>query len=210
MKNLYYITAMHGDECMPTLALAATNIPQLIANPKALSIGKRWVDADLNASFGLRAKTYESRRAREVLGQIPKKAIVVDFHTTDTANVPFAIIVDPAMLSLALKTGLRHIVYMKHNIKKGHALINHRNGVSVEAGKHKDAQSFDTTLAVVKNLQRGKLRKAGLYEVYGKLTKPGKYTNFKLHKDGFYPVLAGESSYNFYGLKARKVKSFSI
>ena len=36
----------------------------------------------------------------------------------------------------------KHIVYMKHNIKKGNALINYRKGVSVELGRHDDPKSL--------------------------------------------------------------------
>lgn len=204
-RKIQFVSGMHGNEYMPVLALSSAEIKHVVANPAALAAGKRWIDSDLNSAFGSNKKTYESRRAKEVLEKIPEDSLVIDFHTSDSANVPFAIVTDLHMVPFALTTGLKHVVYMKYSIKKGGALIDFRDGVSVEAGKHKEDKSFHTTLEVVKNVQKKKPFEANVYEVYGKITKPGKYTNFTLHKDGFYPVLSGETSYDFLGLKARKI-----
>lgn len=209
-KKIIYVAGQHGNEYLPLLALASSGEEFVVGNPRALARGTRWYQSDLNASFGSKKKNYEARRAKELLKHIPKSAQVVDFHTSIAAKVPFVIIVDLAMLSFALTAGVRRIVYMKHNIKKGGALINHRNGISVEVGQDHDKASFEQTLQVVKSVKRGgKVTKPLLYEVYGTITKRGSYTNFKPHKDGFIPVLAGETSYKFYGLKARLVTTYS-
>jgi hypothetical protein len=42
-----------------------------------------------------------------------------------------------------------------------------------------------------------------VYEVYEEISEEGLYKNFIMHEKGFIPVLAGETSYDFYGLKAR-------
>ncbi len=207
-KKIQYVAGMHGNEYMPILALASVKMPHVVANPKALSLGKRWVDVDLNKSFGIENKTYESKRAAEILKEIPEDAQVFDFHTSNSTDVPFAIIVDLAMVPLAQKTGLEHVVYMKYNIKDGHALINYRDGVSMELGRHNGSESFDNTLKVLTNLKHGKKNKIKVYEVYGKITDPGNYKNFKLYKDKeeeFYPIFVGETSYDFIGLKTKKI-----
>lgn len=203
------VAGLHGNEYFPVLALASAGVPFVIGNPKALARGKRFYQSDLNASFGVRGRYYESQRAQEILRHIPKHTKVVDFHTSVAAQKPFVIIVDPKQLPFALTLGIPRIVYMKHNIKKGHALINYRSGASVEVGRDDERQSFERTLKVVESVTRGKqVQNAKLYEVYGKITKKGKYLNFRMHKDGFIPILAGETSYKFYGLKARRVKAF--
>lgn len=208
MKNILFITGLHGDEQNPVFALASRGISQIIANPKALSLDKRFIDCDLNSSFGAKGGAYEIKRAKEILNLIPEKSIIVDLHTFSADSEPFAVIVDKKMIKFACQTGLKHIVLMEHNIKKGNSLINHRDGISVEVGNHKNYKSFLMTLKVVDNIKTGKIKNKGvnLYRVFGIIKKRGKYINFKKHKDGFIPVLAGEKAYNFYGLKAKKIK----
>lgn len=207
MKNILFITGLHGDERIPVFALASAGIPQIVANPKALSLGKRFIDCDLNSSFGAKGNSYEVKRAKEMLNLIPQKSTVIDLHTFSAISESFVVIVDKKMIGLACQTGLKHIVLMEHNIKKGNALINHRNGISVEVGGHQDYKSFLATLKVVDNIKTGKKKSKGvnLYSVFDIINKKGKYINFKQHKDGFIPVLAGEKAYNFYGLKAKKI-----
>lgn len=200
-----FVTALHGNETMPTQALSSKNIPQVIGNPLAIEKNQRFIDMDLNKSFGESGNSYEEKRAKEILTQIPKDSLVVDFHTTSSTTPPFAIVVDLDLVPFAQTLGLKHIVYMKHNIKSGHALINHRNGVSIEAGTHDTKEAFDETLKTISNITKNKKNKATLYEVFDIITTPGEYQNFTLYKNDFYPVLAGEKAYDFYGLKAKKI-----
>lgn len=214
---MQFVTALHGNEYMPTLALASQGIEQHIGNPRALRANKRWIDSDLNAAFGKEQTDYETKRAQEILQEIPTDSTVIDFHTyapneSNKANDAFAILVDTAMLPIALAIGIKYIVYMKHSIKKKNALIHHRHGVSIETGRHGSPRAFDTTLNVVQNLKNGTDLNAHdtlLFEVYGVTDKLGDYVNFEFYeKDGFYPVLAGENSYTFTTMMARKVERF--
>lgn len=204
-SNIVFVAGLHGNEQMPVRALTKNNIPFIIGNLRAKKKNVRFIDNDLNASFGLRARGYEPQRAKQILKQIKTKDLVVDFHTTTAKITPFVIIVDKKMLKLAASTGLKKVVFMKHNIKNKHALINYRQGISVETGNHNSKKSFDTTLRVVKNVKNQKRYDVEVYEVYDKILKTGIYKNFKKHRDGFFPVLAGEKAYNFYGLKAKKI-----
>lgn len=208
MNNFQFVSGVHGNEPLPILALASMGVKQLVANPKALAINQRFVDQDMNASFGTNGNSYEERRAREILRQIHLKKPVMDLHTFSAESPPFVIIVDLKMLALARRLNLKHIVYMKHNIKSGHALINHVNGISVEVGKHADPNSFRVSKQLIAHLQRNNLPriKSRVYEVYDVIIHPGSYKNFVIHAEGFYPVLSGENAYNHYGLKARLLK----
>lgn len=203
--DYHFISALHGNEQLPVLALASLGVEQLVANPKALANNQRFVDQDMNASFGTQGQSYEERQARELLRKIDTQKPVIDLHTFSAESPPFAIIVDLKMISLAKQLHLEHIVYMKHNIKSGHALINHTNGVSVEVGKHNDPIGFQVTTKIVERLhcQKSPSIKCRLYEVYDVITKPGSYNNFVKHDEGFYPVLSGENAYNHGGLKAK-------
>jgi len=206
-QKYHYVTALHGNEVLPTLALASKNICQIVGNPQAVSLGKRFIDHDLNASFGKQYQGHESKQAKRILNKIPSHATIIDFHTFSCISPPFAIITDKEMLPLAQQTGIKRIVYMKHNIKKGHALINHRPGVSIEVGSHYDPRSFTRTIRIVNRLQNSPGRKQAhfqLFEVYGIIKSVGKYTNFQLYQNKFYPILAGENAYNHCGLMARR------
>ncbi len=209
MRGIRVVTALHGDEPLPTLATASVGIPQVVANVKALALGVRYVERDMNAAFGTDGDSYEERRAREVLGKIGRNEKVLDLHTFSVESEPFAIIVDLEMLPLASSLGLERVVYMKHNIKAGHALINNRMGVSVEVGKHDDPDSFVRTVEIVKKLKEGPVKPGSVrvFEVYGRIEERGAFDNF-VERDGIVPVLYGERAYDnlgFYGLKAREI-----
>ena len=209
MKNIQFVTAIHGNEIMPTLALASIGESQIVANPRALARGVRLIESDLNCSFGKVGDTYEEKRARELDLQFDPKKVVVDFHTFSIESEPFAIVVDPVMIPLASSLGLKHVVYMKHNIKGGHALIDHHRGVSVEVGQHANPKSFEITLQIVGRLAKYGIRpvKTRIYEVYDRITEKGEYLNF-VTNNGLVPILYGERAYDglgFYGLAAREI-----
>lgn len=209
MKKFQFVTAVHGNEIMPTLALASIGESQIVANPRALARGVRFAEHDLNASFGTGGDSYEEKRARELDKLLVEEKLVVDFHSFSIESEPFAIVVDLVMIPLASSLGVKHVVYMKHNIKGGHALINHHQGVSVEVGRHIDPKSFDKTLEIVRRLKNNGIKPANVkvYEVYGRIEEKGDYINFK-EKSGIIPVLYGERAYGglgFYGMAAREI-----
>lgn len=209
-EKLKYVTAIHGNEPMPVFAIASLGISQYVANISALINDSRYIEKDMNTSFGTTGNSVEEVRARELSMELNKvDGLLVDFHTFSCKSIPFAIIVDLAMLPLAASLGVENVVYMKHNIKAGHALINHHPGVSVEVGEHRSAASFEQTRDIVKKLERDGIKagKVRLYEVYDRITKKGDYVNFK-EKNGLIPVLYGERAYDglgFYGLAAREI-----
>ena len=205
LQDVHLVTGLHGNEPMPILALASQGITQLVANPRALAQRVRYIETDMNAAFGVSGNLLEEKRAREFLPLLEKNVPVIDFHTFSCVSEPFGIVVDLEMVGLAKQLGLSKVVYMKHNVKEGHALINYRKGVSVEVGKHTDPTTFAKTLDVVKSYQKGKLGTVEVFEVFGIIEKEGNYKNFELHKEGFYPVLAGEKAYNHFGLMARRL-----
>ncbi|MCD8526635.1 succinylglutamate desuccinylase/aspartoacylase family protein [Candidatus Woesebacteria bacterium] len=211
-RNIQFVTALHGNEYMPTLAIASLGLPQTIGNPKALAVGKRFIDADLNGVFGTHGEGYEYTRASELLQSIETSTPVIDFHTFSAESDPFAIFVDAHQFELAKKTGIKKLIYMKNNFKKGRALINHVTGVSVEVGTHTSPQSFEVTQQIVKNVlnENSMNHDVEIFEVYDTITQPGDYVNFQEYNNEFYPVLAGPNPYNFYGLKARRISSYDL
>lgn len=205
-----FVTAIHGNEPLPGRALRDVEESHVVGNPLALLLRRRYVMRDLNASFGTFGLAYEQLRSPVVLRQLNKTDPVIDFHTFSCDSSPFAIVVDLAMMPIAASLGVDHVVYMKHNIKQGHALINYRAGVSVEVGGHKVRSSFDLTKQIVNQLKRDgiKPKPVRIFEVFGRIEKPGNHTNFIESTDGFIPVLYAEQAYikqGFYGLMAREI-----
>lgn len=200
---MVFTTALHGNEPIPVYALASLGVDQVICNTQALVLGKRFIEKDLNHSFGTNGNSLEEKRAQELLKIIPESETVVDLHSMSAISDPFAIIIDPKMIPLAATTGLKHVVLMSHNIKSGHSLIDHRRGISIEVGLHQDPQTYNFTKTIYQNIKAGKSHPFTLYEVYGVIEKEGEYQNFTMHKDGFIPVLAGEKAYNIPGLKSK-------
>jgi hypothetical protein len=199
--KIQYIAGIHGNEVKPIQALQDKKIDFILANPKAYEKQVRFIEKDMNTSFGTDGKSYEEKQARKILKKIRPNSIVIDFHTTLAETETFCIVVDPKMIPFAQTLGIKNIVYMKHNIKSGHSLIDHRKGVSVEVGQHNDPECYQRTLSVLKR-NRGETK---IFEVYDVISKPGNYKNFRDAGDEFIPILAGKNSYEHYGLKARVV-----
>jgi len=204
-RQIRFVAGLHGNEKAPVRALRDINIDFLLGNPIAYEGNVRYTDTDLNASFGAKLAGYEHLRAQEILKEISSEAVVVDFHTTSAITDPFTILVSASMLPLAARTGLSKAVLMNHNIKEGHALINHRDGISVELSGYDTQQSYAMTRHVIEHLASEESVPLTVYEVYERITQPGDYVNFVEHAQGFIPVLVGERAYDFIGLKARKV-----
>lgn len=206
--NVSFVGAVHGDETTPYFGACEAGVPIICGNPRAAFERKRFIERDLNASFGTGSKdTLEERRAVELLKLLPSTRPVVDFHTFSCESEPFTVIVDRTQLPLAALVGIQKVVLMTYSIKAGHALINHRAGVSPEVGQHDSLKARETTLNVIESIRRGQpLPALELYEVYGVIPERGDHKNFVPHPDGFIPVLAGERAYSHGGLMARRIE----
>ena len=165
-SNIIFVAGMHGNERKPIDALREHNIPFVLGNPKAYDHNCSFIEHDLNAAFGVTPSNYETRRALELLNEIKDDDVVVDFHTMGVDTAPFVIIVDENMLDLARKTGLKNVVIMEHNIKEGHSLINHRNGISVEAWQYDTPASYNTTLRISTNVLDNKYYSIPLLTIF--------------------------------------------
>lgn len=194
------VAGIHGNERIPVKYLTMNKIPFVLGNPMAIKKNIRFIDQDLNASFGMRGDGYEIKRAGQLLASLDGP--ILDFHTFSCESDPFAVIVDLKMLPTACKLGVKHVVYMNMNIKGGHSLIDYVDGVSVEVGRHDDNNAYKQMDRLFRAYNSGLVFNPKVYEVYDKIEKKGNYKNFEKYKD-FYPVLAGEKAYNFPGLKAR-------
>ncbi len=98
MTKILVIISTHGNELLGPNLLAymlakrsklLENMEFIIANPRAYAKNVRYIESDLNRSYGLGLDTYESHRAKVIEERIRllKPELVLDFHTT-TAEQP--------------------------------------------------------------------------------------------------------------------------
>ncbi len=205
LQEFTFVAGIHGNELAPYFALKDMDMRVILGNPRAAQFKKRFFEKDLNASFGSFGQSYEEQRARKLLSMIPKGPEIVDFHTFTSPSPTFCVLVDLKKIELTKRTGIKKVVYMNHDIKKGGSLISSCPGISIEVGTHEDEESFHITQNVVKTLYSGEKNEIELYEVFDVIEEEGEYINFVDHQKGFVPILTGESSYNNYGLKSRRI-----
>ena len=155
-KEVHFVAGLHGNEKGPIRALKESDESFIIGNPLECDKNTRFIDRDLNASFGTLGNTYEEKRANELLNQISVNDKVIDFHTTSAHTPSFAIVTDIKMFSFAERSGLGYAVLMTHNIKKGGTLINHRDGVAIEIEGYDTPHSLSETLKVMSHFKSGK------------------------------------------------------
>ena len=102
MTKILAIISTHGNELLGPNLLAymlakrsklLENIEFIIANPRAYAKNVRYIESDLNRSYGLDLDTYEDQRAKIIEERIRllKPELVLDFHTT-TAEQPYILI----------------------------------------------------------------------------------------------------------------------
>ena len=207
-EEFTFVAALHGNELTPYFALLEAGVPVVCGNPRAANLQRRFVERDLNASFGEPyGDSLEELQAERLLRKIPEAKPVIDLHTYSCESPPFVVVVDREQLALAERTGIKRIVLMTHNIKAGRALINHRVGVSPEVGMHGSEQAWNVTLQMLQYLGgKSAPERAEHYEVVGTIQESGSYQNFLPHPAGFIPILAGEKAYQHHGLMARRVR----
>ena len=99
------IISTHGNELLGPNLLAymlakrsklLEDMEFIIANPRAYAKNVRYIESDLNRSYGLGLDTYESQRAKVIEERIRllKPGLVLDFHTTTTEQPDILITAD--------------------------------------------------------------------------------------------------------------------
>lgn len=234
--NLTIVYCMHGDEKLGEkiadnifkLKINRGNLTTVLANPKAYSKNKRFINEDLNRIFPGRSKTYEQKLAKNILKIVKNTDYLVDIHATTGKTEPFAIIIknNPQIINLIKSSGIRNIVLMGKNLASGKSLIDQtKNGFSFEYYSKTPKKSLKIGTENIKVLLVG-LRmvkeekqqedKLTFYEVVSVLEKPEnfiakiKFENLSLIKKGTLlgfskkePIIADKNFYPiFHGEKS--------
>ena len=127
MKRVLIIGSQHGNELLGELLYKyikkqpqsdELRIDFILANPEARVRHVRYTESDMNRSFTSEIKTYEQRRAQELLTQLKDHSydLVIDVHTTTVLQAPCIIvpILDEPICAYLRATAIKNIVHMRH------------------------------------------------------------------------------------------------
>lgn len=226
MKRISMVYCQHGNERIGALIvpeLQSMGVECILGNPKAFLKNTRFIDTDMNRSYGKGAvEGYEKQRAKTILKQVEGSDVVIDIHSTKAAVGAVAILPsdDKELLSLTVQLGFHRAVVMPHHIVKDSLIGNAKHSLSLEYGNNiPDVDSMVRELpGKLQKLQFEKPQSGGELEVfYVKDLLPPDFRgaglrNFRYSKTikGF-PVLVGESRYKTYaGFVADRTKQFVI
>ena len=237
MSNILLLGSQHGNETLGDELYAhlqtnysdlLSHVTFLIANPKAHELSERYIESDMNRSYGLDQSTYESKQADKIEAYIAAHHfdLVLDLHTTTCAQ-PSCFIASNLDGSVGQFIGLssiNRIVHMKHTIVE-HSLIGRCSiAVSIEISAS-DVTSvvLDELCDTIRRFTMGSKSTSDkkLYVVQSLLAKSeiaaneaAKLQNFVMSKHGFIPILVGENSYkkntDYLGFKASKETNIKL
>lgn len=235
LNNILFLAAVHGNEKIGvgTLRrlekeLPIKNFSWVIANAKAFSKNKRFVDADLNrvAPGNKNAREYERRRAYELFKIGRNYRYVIDIHGTVAPTGIFTIVTNPkkANLILAARLPIKNIVLWVNNKNYGEGPLTQffKCAVEIECGpknSRKVQQILLKTLKFIIRMNNFSVLPLGssknIFKVYGKIDKgeiskkeADRLKEFKqvtVNQEKFYPIFIRRYK-NIVCYKMRKIK----
>ncbi len=212
-KDILFVAATHGDEKIGVEILKKINkkldFNWLIANKKAFSRNKRFIDVDLNRIMPGKkySRYYEKKRAYELNKILKNYKYIIDIHETVSNTGIFTIITKPTKKNMRLANSLpiNNIVIWESGKKRNCGPITEyvNCGLEIECGP-KNSKKIKKELEniIIKILKKYKNEnKKNIFEVYGNLKKKNiqtkKIKDFKkttINGETFYPLLVGQYS----------------
>jgi len=114
LRNLLIVGGLHGDE--NTGIEIAKRTGGLLANPLAINANRRFIETDLNRSFGVETPiSLEEKLASDLTKTVMRNKYVLDIHDTKAQNCTSAIVVtrfNKYHLGIANYFGMKRIVRM--------------------------------------------------------------------------------------------------
>lgn len=172
-KKLVVMGGVHGDETcgaeairilIPRLKITAGQVTFIIGNPRALKMGVRMIDADLNRLFTearlspAKRKSLEYRRAQEILPFLRECDALLDIHSMNHPQSPPFIICEPRSFELAkrLPFGIRSTGWNAIHPGSADAFV-HTNGgfgLCIECGYKGDHGTTQRAVLGIENFLR--------------------------------------------------------
>jgi len=232
MNKTLFIGGTHGDEPVGVRALEAlegrrSDFDWIEGNPRALKVGKRFTQTDLNRSApgDLQSKKYEERRAAELVRLSAKYEYTIDLHGTSKQTGIFLIVTNPTQANLRLARMLdvdRVVIWPAITPDlEGPVSEFFPCGLEIECGS-KDAPQTQVELERILEtfLERGERTSESeqvFYEVYGELRgDPGveleEFVEVTVDGETFTPLLVGtyQDAYGVACYKLRAVNSEAL
>lgn len=222
-KKFAIITLVHGDETetLDIVRILKQRFSEedkkifsfyiIKANKNASKENKRFLDADLNRVFpGKKEGNREEKLAYMLTDFLSKMDFVLDLHTTPAITEPFFIITkkDQSIIDKINKRGIKKLCIMSPEVASGKALIDYCKGVSLEINKNDDMNLI--TPAILRLIRDEKTSENfEVFEVIDIIRKEifgvRNFEKNKLIGTDLYPVLYGETDYDFVCLAAKKM-----
>lgn len=187
----------------------------LCGNPKAYRANVRYIETDLNRSYGAKKpNTYEEKRAKKVLTIINERHYdyVLDIHTSRSPCGSLLIVanLDTPVRDIIAATHMERVVVMPPHIATGSLIGNVANAVSFEYDREiaDTKETLIELVSVVDRLLVGTRETPSAKSVFFvddiiKASTPiNSYAkNFEKCNLGFYPVLFRSSGGSYKGYK---------
>lgn len=206
------------------------SIDVIVGNPEAVEKNVRFVETDLNRSWGFTEDlTHEQKRAQELQRYISHSpaTLVLDLHTTAT-NQPRCFIAHSTsgtVGELIAASHIRNVVVMPDHIAEPSLIGKNAHAVSIEVSNSElNDELYESLATDIEAYLSGRYPHAekDVFEVDEKILK-SEYAgidfsdarNFELHKQtNIYPVLIGENSYkkqtDYLGFRAKRKQTKSF
>lgn len=167
--NLVIMAGVHGDETcglnafeaiLPTFKPLQGQVTFIVGNPKAVQIGKREFEGNLNRMFRpdseiteAESNTYAYKRSRELMPILSKADALLDIHSSTTKQtIPF-VICEKQSFEVAAKLPVEIVV---SGIDVLHptgtdAYVNQSGGlgICIECGNHNDPKATNTAIEAI-------------------------------------------------------------
>lgn len=202
------------------------HIDFIIGNPRAYAARRRYIDCDMNRSYGKKGQAYDEIRAREIAKYIrqTKPDLVLDMHTT-TCHQPVCLIVgntDGDTKRRFLRAS--HVEAMLRVQPMDSIVTLGNNTAAYEVPNDRiTTQLLDDIIADLQRCVDGAEDYAHkkLFAMSDKIFKrdvtpeqAATFVNFELHPLGFVPIMTGENSYkkqtDYLGFKSPAPKDIVI
>jgi len=237
-NNILVICAQHGNEKLGPLfkEYVKKHYPALFClldfmtgNPKALKMGVRFTDTDLNRSYGKASpKSYEERRASVITSYIRRTSptLVLDMHTTTTTQPNILIVADTSDEVVTRYLRASHITHVLQVEPMNDLTTVSPHFVAYEVPN--DALNETLYEQICRDILRFQKGQKGtpskeVFRMSGKIMKKevsedvaNTFVNFSYHPLGFYPILTGENSYRYsssvpyFGFKANEKEIITL
>jgi hypothetical protein len=231
--KILVVGGMHGNERLGIDLVkllrkkAIDGVDTYIANPRASRNNVRYIESDLNRSFGLQTKvTYETKRAKLMCKKVRDYDLVLDFHNTMTPqnNCSFVGVgCNKLLYRTSLALGLSNCVEATYDCINKYC----PNTISIEISVGDSADNPNYWYDRMASISQANTGTVTVYRFFGRVTwdqkratntddwRPFKQLNTSQSREfaaglPVYPIFIGSRLTEYYATLLTKEKEFKI